>query len=146
MYLQLYEQIKAAIFNARLKEGERMPSTRHLATDLDISRNSVFQAYEQLILEGYLSGKKGDGTYVCAKLNPIPSSIRKTMPVKYDDPSLPDDVLQRDSTAEPVIPFQNSVPSVHQFPFKIWAGSIASWPLTVAICTACWMASCDLMV
>ncbi|MRG43491.1 aminotransferase class I/II-fold pyridoxal phosphate-dependent enzyme [Chitinophaga sp. SYP-B3965] len=125
MYLQLYEQIKAAIFSARLKEGERMPSTRHLATDLDISRNSVFQAYEQLILEGYLAGKKGDGTYVSAKLNPISASTRKTMPVKYNDVALPDEVLRKDSTVEPVMPFQNSVPSIHQFPFKIWSGLAA---------------------
>lgn len=130
LYLQLYEQIKQAIFNGRLKDGERMPSTRILSAELSVSRNSVFQAYEQLMVEGFLHGKKGDGTYVCVQLSKAPHrAVKAPVPVKpsvpatvnYKDRSLPDEILKRDCAKEPWLPFQSSVPAVQHFPFKTWA-------------------------
>jgi GntR family transcriptional regulator / MocR family aminotransferase len=129
LYLQLYEQIKQAIFNGRLQDGERMPSTRILSTELSVSRNSVFQAYEQLMVEGFLQGKTGDGTYVCVQLNkaahravkaPAPKPLTADT-LKYKDKSLPQELLKRDCAKEPWLPFQSSVPAVQHFPFKTWA-------------------------
>lgn len=131
LYLQLYEQIKQAIFNGRLQENERMPSTRILSAELSVSRNSVFQAYEQLMVEGFLQGKKGDGTYVCVQLNkashravkmPAPSKPLTAEVLKYKDRSqLPQELLKRDCAKEPWLPFQSAVPAVQHFPFKTWA-------------------------
>ncbi|KAA2243637.1 PLP-dependent aminotransferase family protein [Chitinophaga agrisoli] len=129
LYLQLYEQIKQAIFNGQLKEGERMPSTRILAAELSVSRNSVFMAYEQLMLEGFMDGKRGDGTYVCGQLNDATQKNGKTArrrntladTIRYKDPSLPQETLLSDSSLEPGLPFQVSVPAIQQFPFKVWA-------------------------
>ena len=51
---QIYEQIRQLIFRGELKAGEKIPSTREMALYLNISRNTVIEAYEMLIAEGYL--------------------------------------------------------------------------------------------
>ena len=50
---QIYEFWRLGILNGRFSGGERVPSTRELATALDLSRGTITQAYEQLISEGY---------------------------------------------------------------------------------------------
>lgn len=61
IYQQIYEQIKADILSGDLPEGFRMTSTRMLADELRVGRNSVESAYDQLVLEGYLSAVPGSG-------------------------------------------------------------------------------------
>jgi GntR family transcriptional regulator/MocR family aminotransferase len=63
-YLQIYEGVRAAITSGRLIPGQRLPSTRTLAEELQISRYPVFSAFDQLLQEGYLDGKVGSGTFV----------------------------------------------------------------------------------
>jgi len=129
LYSQLYEQIKQAIFNGHLKAGERMPATRTLSVELSVSRNSVFQAYDQLMLEGFLEGKKGDGTYVMQldnvqrKYVPVPVQKKTTLAdtVKYKDASLAESTLLSDSSLEPPLPFQSCVMDMQHFPVKVWA-------------------------
>ncbi|HWS55899.1 MAG TPA: winged helix-turn-helix domain-containing protein, partial [Pyrinomonadaceae bacterium] len=64
LYRQLYEALRRAILAGQLKPGARLPSTRELAEDLRVSRNTVMNAYEQLLAEGYVEGQTGSGTYV----------------------------------------------------------------------------------
>ena len=57
----------------RLRPGAVVPATRTLARLLGVSRNTVALAYDELISQGYLSGRVGDGTYVLgatARLRP----------------------------------------------------------------------------
>ena len=61
---QLYEGLRDAILSGQFRTGTRMASTRALAASLDVSRNTVHAAFEQLILEGLLVGKQGAGTFV----------------------------------------------------------------------------------
>ena len=68
LYRQLENQIRAAIFEARLRPGERLPSTRQLANDLGVARNTTKNAYRQLIVEGYLVTAAGSGTRVAEDL------------------------------------------------------------------------------
>src|SRR5688572_19106046 len=63
-YRQIYDGYRDAILSGRLRPGERLPSTRALATELGISRLPVVVAFEQLLHEGYVEGKGGSGTYV----------------------------------------------------------------------------------
>ncbi len=58
---QVYEQIRKRILKGDLTAGERLPSTRHLAESLSISRNVVLEAYEQLMAEGYVEGRQRIG-------------------------------------------------------------------------------------
>ncbi|MDX2203339.1 MAG: PLP-dependent aminotransferase family protein [Hyphomicrobiaceae bacterium] len=64
MWEQLYQQLRRAIVTAQLKPGTRLPATRLLASELQCSRNTVLGAFEQLIAEGYITGRCGSGTFV----------------------------------------------------------------------------------
>jgi GntR family transcriptional regulator/MocR family aminotransferase len=61
---QIYDQIRQAVLTAALEPGSRLPSSRRLAGDLAVSRNTVLIAYEQLQAEGYIETRPGGGTYV----------------------------------------------------------------------------------
>ena len=69
LYRQIYDAIREAILDGRLRRGLRLPSTRLLAQELGVSRNIVVLAFEQLLAEGYLEARTGAGT-----------SVAKTMP------------------------------------------------------------------
>jgi len=62
MYRQVYEGLREAILSGRLARGARLPSSRALAADLGVARNTVLQAFDQLRSEGYLHGRRGGGT------------------------------------------------------------------------------------
>lgn len=66
LYRQLYEGLRAAILEGRLGPGARLPSSRALAGELDVGRNTVVAAFEQLLAEGYLEARVGAGTRVAA--------------------------------------------------------------------------------
>ena len=64
---RVYEAIRRAITEQVLPSGSRLPSTRNLATDLNVSRNTILAAFDQLLDEGYVAAKIGSGTYVVYK-------------------------------------------------------------------------------
>jgi DNA-binding transcriptional MocR family regulator len=66
---QLADGLRDAVRAGRLTPGTRLPSTRDLAGDLDVSRGVVVTAYEQLVAEGFLVSRQGDGTRVA----PLPA-------------------------------------------------------------------------
>src|SRR6201998_3310527 len=72
---RLYEAAKAAIHQQRLGAGSKLPSSRDLARDLGIARNTVIAAFEQLAAEGYVASVAGSGTYV-ADLQAHSASMR----------------------------------------------------------------------
>src|SRR5687767_11084226 len=68
LYQQLYTHLRTAILSSELKRAMKLPSTRALADELNISRNTVQNAYRQLTDEGYLESVKGSGTFVARVL------------------------------------------------------------------------------
>lgn len=68
MFRQLYEAIKQSILIGRIPPGTQLPPTRDLALQLGISRQTILNAYDQLMAEGYLSGTVGKGTFVSETL------------------------------------------------------------------------------
>jgi GntR family transcriptional regulator/MocR family aminotransferase len=78
---QIYTSIQRAILDGVVGPGTRLPSSRALADDLDVSRTTTLLAVQQLQAEGYLTGRRGSGIFVAAEL--------------------PDDLLRR-RTARPV--------------------------------------------
>ncbi|KGW86363.1 aminotransferase class I and II family protein [Burkholderia pseudomallei MSHR332] len=64
IYRQLHRLLQQAILTRELPAGARVPSSRLLAAELGIARNTVTQVYEQLALEGYVSSATGRGTFV----------------------------------------------------------------------------------
>lgn len=65
LYEQIYEYIKKEIQQGRIQSHDKLPSTRLLAKNLQISRSTVDLAYEQLVSEGYIESIACKGFYVC---------------------------------------------------------------------------------
>jgi GntR family transcriptional regulator/MocR family aminotransferase len=61
---QIRRQIIAAIAAGVLPPDHRMPSTRSLAGELGIARNTIALAYEDLIADGHLTGRERSGVFV----------------------------------------------------------------------------------
>jgi GntR family transcriptional regulator / MocR family aminotransferase len=68
MYRQLYDWFRKAIIEGILRPGQRVPSTRGLAAELNISRIPVVNAYAQLLTEGYFESFVGAGTCVARSI------------------------------------------------------------------------------
>jgi GntR family transcriptional regulator/MocR family aminotransferase len=64
LHRQLYEVLRRAMLDGKLSAGERLPSSRELTQDLNLSRNTVVAALNQLGVEGYLVSHVGSGTFV----------------------------------------------------------------------------------
>ena len=60
----IYEQLRAAIAEGRVRHGDRLPPSRELARQLAVSRHTVTTAYGLLVAEGFLTGASGAGTRV----------------------------------------------------------------------------------
>ncbi len=79
---QICEMISSAINSEALSPNRRLPSCRELATQLDVSRNTVFSAYSRLIDLGLIVSRDRSGYYI----NPIAqAAIPGTDPVKFSD-------------------------------------------------------------
>lgn len=63
-YLQLYEYIKEGILSGEIQEGEKLPSLRSLSKSTELSITTIEQAYNQLLVEGYIRSKAQSGYYV----------------------------------------------------------------------------------
>jgi GntR family transcriptional regulator / MocR family aminotransferase len=64
LFRQVYRGLRGAVLSGAFRAGERLPSTRALAAELGISRTVVLLAYDQLLAEGFVTGRSGSGTYV----------------------------------------------------------------------------------
>ncbi|MYR40698.1 winged helix-turn-helix domain-containing protein, partial [Streptomyces sp. SID5910] len=60
----LTDALREAVRTGRLAAGTRLPSSRALAADLGIARNTVADAYADLVAEGWLTARQGSGTRV----------------------------------------------------------------------------------
>ncbi|WP_425145018.1 PLP-dependent aminotransferase family protein [Deinococcus sp.] len=65
-YTQLAGALQGCIQGGQLRNAERLPSERHLAELLHLSRSTVVAAYEHLASEGWVSRRQGSGTHVAA--------------------------------------------------------------------------------
>lgn len=137
LYQQLYTHLRTAILTGDLQPGMRLPSTRALADELSISRNTVLNVYQQLLTEGYVNSMVGSGTFVAQVLpehlliSPEPQDFVDTRPTESHSPRFSDQaILQltapRMSTASidpggaSPRPFRFGVPALQAFPYKLW--------------------------
>jgi GntR family transcriptional regulator/MocR family aminotransferase len=133
IHRQLYESIRTSILAMRLRPGTRLPSSRSLALQLQISRNTVLEAYEQLCAEGYLESQVGCGTFVTSGL-PDDLLRARAMASASEDASRPSRPVRLSSWARriasvPVVsadswhvarPFYHGVPAYELFPVEVW--------------------------
>jgi len=88
LYYQVYQRLRAAILLGQLSPGTRLPSTRQMANDLGVSRNTMMSAFDQLIAEGYVEGRVGSGTFV--------------------SPTLPEELLEARLKTRPILQIQTN--------------------------------------
>src|SRR5690349_7466933 len=92
---QLADGLRAAAIAGVLRPGDRLPSTRSLSAQLELSRTVCAAAYDQLLAEGWLATRRGSGTFVVGVPAPgavIPSASRP-VPASLLGPSTPRPVL-----------------------------------------------------
>ncbi|RUL72201.1 PLP-dependent aminotransferase family protein [Dyella choica] len=131
MYDQLSEWFRRAILDGRLRPGQRVPSTRSLAKELNISRVPVLSAYEQLYAEGYLQTFVGAGTCVARS---IPVETKPVKPAQRESqrslaPSAPRRIAQRvaglrappQTWADNNGAFRVGLPAIDHFPTAAWS-------------------------
>ena len=132
IFRQISDGLRRAILDGRLRPGQRVPSTRGLATDLGVSRLPVLSAYEQLLHEGYLVGRTGSGTFVSES---IPDDLLRTPAVGRPARTPRQETARRERAVPnhpsltswhvPVVPFQVGLPALDLFPHAAWAKLVA---------------------
>ena len=101
----LERELREAVRGGRLKPGTRLPSSRVLAADLGIARNTVAEAYTQLVAEGWLDASKGRGTSVAR-------TLPGARPAQGDGPG-----------PRPRFDLRPGVPDVSEFPRDSWTAA-----------------------
>jgi GntR family transcriptional regulator/MocR family aminotransferase len=125
---QIYQLIREAILGQTLPVGLQLPSSRDLARELAMSRNTVTYAYEQLLAEGYLESRAGAGTFVADTApDQIPETVERN--VALTDPSGKSELSARGAmlTRQAGVSdkqwgaFMPGIPDVTRFPHKVWS-------------------------
>ncbi|MFC8533650.1 PLP-dependent aminotransferase family protein [Streptomyces sp. NPDC057249] len=78
----LMDALREAVRTGRLTPGTRLPSSRTLAADLGIARNTVADAYAELVAEGWLTARQGSGTRVARRADPRPPATPEAPPAR----------------------------------------------------------------
>lgn len=61
---QIRQKLVDGVLSGALPPGHKLPSSRKLARQLDVARNTVVLAYQQLVAEGYLVSRARSGIFV----------------------------------------------------------------------------------
>lgn len=133
LHRQIGDQVRRAILERRLAPGQRLPSSRLMASELDVARGTVLLAMDQLIAEGYVVAQAASGLSVATDLpddmltaprgqpagpaadhrTASPSLSRRARAVLRDAPTFGFD--------EAPIAFPTGQPDREAFPFALWA-------------------------
>jgi len=113
IYLQLYHYFREQIESGRLASEAKLPSIRQLSQTLNISKNTVELAYQQLVAEGYIEGKEKKGYFVL-KLDPFDF---KHEPDLISSDASKNKELQKEKT---FIDFHYGDIELSRFPIKSW--------------------------
>lgn len=85
LYVQVKEALLREIKSGQWKAGDKLPTERELSEKLQVSRNTVSQAYHELEAEGVLSSIQGRGTFVCDRDDAVLIENRKELLLKFID-------------------------------------------------------------
>jgi GntR family transcriptional regulator len=76
IYLQIVDQVMAAVASGALRPGESLPSIRPLAENLRVNRNTIAKAYAELESQGVIETVAGKGCFVRAATSPLRKDAR----------------------------------------------------------------------
>lgn len=117
IYMQIYEQIKKQIITKEISGGSKLPSIRTLSTTLNVSRNTVETAYQQLGSEGYIVSKPGSG-YISLELECM--ELLKPDRKKFTEFNNPKTFINEVNGLNYKYNFRDRSLSAHDFPLHIW--------------------------
>jgi len=106
LYEALYRCIRQDILTGKLAPGEKLPSKRALAENLEVSKITVETAYNQLLSEGYIVSREKIGCFV--------EKVDRIIPRQAAQPTLDAPV-----TEEPILDLTGS--GTVRFPFSVWS-------------------------
>jgi GntR family transcriptional regulator/MocR family aminotransferase len=134
IYQQLYAWFRDAITTGQLRPGQRIPSTRSLATELNVSRIPVLTAFEQLHAEGYLETFTGAGTCVARDIPDESISTFRTLRTAAPAKRTPRRLSRQAQLLVNQAPqtwlnslgaFRVSLPGLDHFPISTWSKIVA---------------------
>lgn len=111
-YQQIYEEIKGNVLRGKLRAHEKLPSKRQLANKLKVSINTIANAYEQLLAEGYIYTIERKGYFVESGTE-FPDSGTALN-------KLPADLKEAEADGENWLSFSHMSTDISLFPFKEW--------------------------
>lgn len=127
LYQWLYEELRGAAADGRLRPGTRLPASRELASALQISRGTVSVAFDWLRAEGYIESRVGAGTFVRTP----PDGL---LHARGDDAEAAPAIASRQplsqwaaaarpfpSTSGPARAFRAHQPALDLFPAELWS-------------------------
>jgi GntR family transcriptional regulator len=85
VYVQLQEQLKFLILSGELEPGARLPTAKQLGGYLQINRNTVLKAYQELVRDGLIECRRGAGCSVLEQPAGLPSSVFANLLEVIDD-------------------------------------------------------------
>ncbi len=131
LHQQAYQELRHMILCGQLLPGFRLPSTRVLARQSKVSRNTIIQTYDQLQAEGFVSGRPGAGTYVA---DDISTSLSDPAAPPFDPPLsawgkrvLGQAEGSQPGKTRPEIDFGFGRSFSHIFPYDIWRRLLARY-------------------
>jgi len=126
----LYESLRVAILEGRLRPGIRLPATRDLARQYRLARGTIVNAFDQLKSEGYIHCSVGSGTYVNKilpeELLQVPRKESPAPPVRHKPRRKLSDYARRvklfpNFEIRPSRAFRTNMPALDLFPTTLWA-------------------------
>jgi len=108
---QIYGQFREKILSGQLKAGERIPSSRELSDGLRVSRNVVLEAYDLLIIEGFIISKAQIGMFVA-----------KGAVYQTEDTNTSENITRNDEDGDKsfLIDLRSGIPALDLLPRKKW--------------------------
>lgn len=106
LWRQIYQALKELMLSGKLKSGEAMPSTRELARELNVSRNTVCGAYDLLISEGFIISHPG-----------APTRVSDGLCIESIEPPLSHKIIYNTAVS---VSFRTGRPDLSLFPRFLW--------------------------
>jgi GntR family transcriptional regulator/MocR family aminotransferase len=124
LFRQLYAAVKEAVLRGALSPGMQLPPTRELCRLMGVSRQTVLNAWDQLMAEGYLSGTVGKGTFIGSQLpigarTPAPRGLMRPLSARGKDYA--GAMKYVGFHQGKVRAFRASMPGLDLFPFDVWS-------------------------
>src|ERR1044072_4171164 len=129
-YMRICDRRRTAITSGALAPNARLPSSRTLAKDFGVARNTVDSALGQLVADGYVVRRQGAGTFAAEQFPARDASPLKTVRAAASKPVAgPRRLSQRAKALQSYpghyrplvgVPFTPSLPPIDLFPRKVW--------------------------